>query len=98
MHKNYGVIVTMRHIHMLPEIAAKLGIANGDEVEVEVSGERGGVTHAVAVRAAENSALEMHIDINAYRYRRGQRVRPEERRSRADREGVSVGAAERVKP
>ncbi len=61
--KDDGVIAAQRHIHMLPETAAKLGLVNGQEVDVEVQGPRGGVMCHVAVRAAENSALEMHIDI-----------------------------------
>ncbi|WP_321344307.1 phosphate propanoyltransferase [Breoghania sp.] len=61
--KEDGVIAAQRHIHMLPETAAKLGLVNGQEVDVEVQGPRGGVMCHVAVRAAENSALEMHIDI-----------------------------------
>ncbi|MEI2387198.1 phosphate propanoyltransferase [Breoghania sp. JC706] len=63
VRKECGVIVAMRHIHMPPETAARLGLVNGDEVDVEVDGPRGGIMHRVAVRAAENSALEMHIDI-----------------------------------
>ena len=63
VRKECGVIVAMRHIHMLPETAAQLGLVNGDEVDVEVEGPRGGIMHRVAIRAAENSALEMHIDV-----------------------------------
>ncbi|PTW59002.1 propanediol utilization protein [Breoghania corrubedonensis] len=78
VHKDYGVIVAMRHIHMLPETAAQLGLVNGDEVDVEVDGPRGGVMHRVAIRAAENSSLEMHIDIeeaNAFGLRNDDLVR-----------------------
>ena len=63
VRKEFGVIVAVRHIHMLPEEAARIGLANGEVVDVEVSGPRGGIMHHVAVRVAENSALEMHIDI-----------------------------------
>lgn len=63
VHKPYGVIIAMRHIHMSPEDAAKWGLLNGDEVDVIVDGPRGGVMEHVAIRAAEASALEMHIDI-----------------------------------
>ncbi len=61
--KDCGLIIAMRHIHMSPENAARLGVANGDEVDVVVGGSRGGVMRHVAIRAAEASALEMHIDI-----------------------------------
>ncbi|MCE8420259.1 phosphate propanoyltransferase [Rhodovulum sulfidophilum] len=63
VRKSSGVIVAMRHIHMLPETAALLGLANGDEVSVLVGGPRGGIMHHVAIRAAEASATEMHIDV-----------------------------------
>ncbi|ARC89852.1 phosphate propanoyltransferase [Rhodovulum sp. MB263] len=63
VRKSAGVIVAMRHIHMLPETAARLGLANGDEVSVLVEGPRGGIMHHVAIRAAEASATEMHIDV-----------------------------------
>lgn len=58
-----GVIMAVRHIHMLPEMAARLGLANGQEVDVEVAGPRGGVLGRVVVRAAQASAFEMHIDV-----------------------------------
>ncbi|MBB4301445.1 propanediol utilization protein [Rhodobium orientis] len=61
--KDYGVIVALRHIHMPPEVASGLGLVNGEQIDVEVDGPRGGIMRGVAVRAAENSALEMHIDI-----------------------------------
>ncbi|WP_208855634.1 phosphate propanoyltransferase [Rhodopseudomonas palustris] len=61
--KDHGVIVAQRHIHMHPSTAAKLGLRNGDEVDVEAGGERGGVMHRVLIRVAEASADEMHIDV-----------------------------------
>ncbi|PTW51447.1 propanediol utilization protein [Rhodovulum kholense] len=63
VRKDSGVIAAMRHIHMLPETAARLGLANGDEVSVLVGGPRGGIMHHVVIRAAEASATEMHIDV-----------------------------------
>lgn len=61
--KDHGVIVAQRHIHMVPETAALLGLRNGDEVDVEAPGERGGLMHKVLIRVAEASANEMHIDV-----------------------------------
>lgn len=61
--KESGVIVALRHIHMLPAEAEKLGLRNGDEVDVVVEGVRGGVMHHVTIRAAEASSTEMHIDV-----------------------------------
>lgn len=64
-----GLIVAARHIHMLPATATRLGLRNGEEVDVEVAGERGGVMRRVVIRATEASDYEMHIDVeeaNAY--------------------------------
>ncbi|PRY20063.1 propanediol utilization protein [Aliiruegeria haliotis] len=58
-----GLIIAQRHIHMLPETAARLGLVNGEEVDVLAEGERGGVLHHVAIRTAEASTLELHIDV-----------------------------------
>ncbi|WP_114395559.1 phosphate propanoyltransferase [Oleisolibacter albus] len=63
VQKQNGVIVALRHIHMTPATAARLGLRNGQEVDVEITGARGGILRHVAVRAAEASALEMHIDV-----------------------------------
>lgn len=63
VQKEQGVIVAKRHVHMLPETAAQFGLCNGEEVDVEVLGERGGIMSRVAIRAAEASALEIHIDV-----------------------------------
>lgn len=63
VRKDAGVIVASRHIHMLPGTAARLGLRNGQEVEVEIPGERGGIMDHVVIRAAEASAFEMHIDV-----------------------------------
>lgn len=61
--KDAGVIVALRHIHMRPEDAVRLGVKNGDSVDVVVSGPRGGVMHNVVIRSDEVSATEMHIDV-----------------------------------
>lgn len=61
--KDSGVIVALRHIHMHPSDAVKLGLRNGEEVDVIVEGVRGGVMHHVAIRADEASFTEMHIDV-----------------------------------
>lgn len=58
-----GVIVAQRHIHMHPEDAKKAGVSNGDIVNVEAPGMRGGILKNVAVRVSEASALEIHIDV-----------------------------------
>ncbi len=59
-----GTIVALRHIHMDPETAQKLGVADKDIVEVETFGERAGVLGNVLVRVSDKYALEMHVDID----------------------------------
>jgi propanediol utilization protein len=61
--KERGVIVALRHIHMLPTEAARLNLKNGDEVDVLIDGVRGGIMQHVTIRAAEASFMEMHIDV-----------------------------------
>lgn len=76
--KNAGVIAALRHIHMLPATAGRLGVRNGDLVDVEIGGARGGVMGGVAVRVADASSLEMHIDVeeaNAFGLRNDDLVR-----------------------
>ena len=57
-----GVIVAQRHIHMLPQDAARYGVHDGQIVKISVEGPRGGVYGNVAIRATDTSALECHID------------------------------------
>lgn len=57
-----GLIVAQRHIHMTLADAARLGVKNGDVVDIKVAGPRGGVLSNVAIRANDASALECHID------------------------------------
>ena len=59
-----GTIVALRHIHMTPEQAAKMGLKDKDVVEVETFGERAGVLGNVLVRVSDKFALEMHVDID----------------------------------
>lgn len=67
--KDCGVIVAWRHIHVPPEMAQKLKLTDGQEVDVEITGKRAGVMQRVLVRATESSVFEMHVDVeeaNAY--------------------------------
>lgn len=57
-----GLIVAQRHIHMLPEDAARLGVKDGDVVEIKIEGPRGGTLSNVAIRANSTSKLECHLD------------------------------------
>ncbi len=58
-----GVIVAARHIHMTPADAILHGVRDKNMVSVRIDGVRGAVLNNVLVRVAENSALEMHIDV-----------------------------------
>jgi propanediol utilization protein len=73
-----GLIVAWRHVHMLPETAARAGFSDGDLAEALIGGERGGVMGNVVVRVAAASALELHIDVeeaNAFSLRNGDMAR-----------------------
>jgi propanediol utilization protein len=57
-----GLIVAQRHIHMTPQDAQRLGVADGQIVSIQIDGPRGGTYSNVAVRATDTSALECHVD------------------------------------
>ncbi|MDI6812735.1 MAG: phosphate propanoyltransferase [Desulfitobacteriaceae bacterium] len=70
-----GVIVAARHIHMSPRDAVACGLRDGDHIEVEVPGERGGVFENVLIRVSPRYALDMHLDTdegNAFSLKTGQ--------------------------
>ncbi len=57
-----GLMVAQRHIHMLPEDAARMGVRDGQVVSLEVDGIRGGILRNTIVRVTSQSGLECHID------------------------------------
>lgn len=57
-----GVIAAIRHLHMTPEDAERLGLAEGQKVAVETFGERGVIFKNVVVRIDELFSLELHLD------------------------------------
>lgn len=57
-----GVIAAVRHLHMTPEEAEKLGLHAGQRVSVETEGERGIIFKNVVVRIDELFSLELHLD------------------------------------
>ena len=59
-----GVIAAKRHIHLTPEAAAELGVADKEIVSVKVASdsERTTIFGDVVVRVSDKFALAMHID------------------------------------
>jgi len=57
-----GVILAATHIHMHPGDAERLGLENGDRVQVLVDGERDLIFNEVLVRVDRNFVTEMHLD------------------------------------
>jgi propanediol utilization protein len=57
-----GVIIALRHLHLDPKNAKKLGLKNGDRVKVDVSGTRDLLFENVLVRVSPDFKLAMHID------------------------------------
>lgn len=59
-----GTIVAHNHIHMTPEDAGVLGLADQQHVGVEILGERPVVFKDVIVRVSKAFRLRMHIDFD----------------------------------
>ena len=57
-----GVIAAKRHIHLTPEVAKEMGVADKQIVSVEIKSERTTVYGDVVVRVSEKFAPAMHID------------------------------------
>ena len=57
-----GLIVAQRHIHMSSDDAVAFGVHDGQIVDIEVEGPRGGTFANVIIRANNTSALECHVD------------------------------------
>lgn len=55
-------IVAKRHLHLPPDEADKLGLANNDEVEIKVKGDRGLTFSNVIVRIADSFVPFAHVD------------------------------------
>lgn len=59
-----GVGIAWRHIHLSPEEALALGVENGQEVDVEVKGDRGIIFRKVWVRVSDRFVSEFHVDVD----------------------------------
>jgi putative phosphotransacetylase len=59
-----GVGMAWRHVHLSPVEAGALGLKDGDEVDVEVGGDRGIIFRKVWVRVGEGFVSEFHVDLD----------------------------------
>jgi len=59
---NSQVICAWRHIHMSPQDARQLKVANGQKVSLQSKGERQLTFDEVVVRVRDDFVLEFHID------------------------------------
>lgn len=57
-----GAIVAQRHLHLSPADAARLGVSAGQEIDLELDTARATVLRHVALRLADDAALEVHLD------------------------------------
>lgn len=57
-----GVIVAARHIHLHPDDAARMNVADGQVVSVRTEGERAVTFANVVCRVSDSFRLDMHID------------------------------------
>ena len=57
-----GVIAAKRHIHLTPEAAAEMGVADKEIVSVKIESERTAILGDVVVRVSPAFAPAMHID------------------------------------
>ena len=57
-----GVIIAKRHIHLTPEAAAEIGVADKEIVSVKIESERTTVFGDVVIRVSDKFAPAMHID------------------------------------
>jgi len=63
---NEGVIIAKRHIHIIPEDAAKFGVSDKQTVKVKVGGDRALIFDEVVIRVSPDFATYMHVDYDEY--------------------------------
>lgn len=59
-----GVIVAQNHVHMSPADASKFGVADGNRIVLQATGERPIFYPAVVVRVNPRYSLDFHIDLD----------------------------------
>ncbi|KYG92309.1 phosphate propanoyltransferase [Metasolibacillus sp. FSL H7-0170] len=57
-----GLIVAKAHIHMTPTDSVRLGVTDGQSVQIKLAGIRPIILSDVMIRVSERYRLEMHID------------------------------------
>ncbi|MCL2110251.1 phosphate propanoyltransferase [Microgenomates group bacterium] len=57
-----GVMIAARHIHFSPEQAREHSLTDGDQLSVQINGQRGGVLHHVIVRVRSDYDEDLHVD------------------------------------
>jgi putative phosphotransacetylase len=57
-----GLGIAWRHLHLSEEEGLGLGLNDGDEIDVEVPGDRGIIFRKVWVRVGSNMLSEFHVD------------------------------------
>jgi propanediol utilization protein len=62
LHLEEGAIRALRHVHMSPEDASRLGLAKGQKVIVKTVGPMSVSFNNTVVRTGQGLKLEMHID------------------------------------
>ncbi len=73
-----GIAIAWRHLHLSIEEGARLNLEDGDEVDIEVSGDRGVIFRKVWVRVSSKMISEFHVDTdeaNSCGLRTGDKVR-----------------------
>ena len=77
VEKDTGTIAALRHIHLHPDDAQRIGVKDKQIVKVEIPGLRGGILHNVLIRVSEQFLPEMHVDVdeaNAFGIKTGDRA------------------------
>jgi putative phosphotransacetylase len=57
-----GVMIAARHVHFSPQQALEKDVANGDRLNVQINGERGGILSNVIVRVRDDYDEDLHLD------------------------------------
>lgn len=64
VQKSEGAIVAMRHIHLSPDVADRLGVQDKQIVRTEVGSERKTIFDDVLIRVSDQYLPEMHLDMD----------------------------------